>query len=110
MTLTSMEDPRSFRFTRKQRAILEAIHRGSPDGGFIDLDELLEMLPYETTKPALLCSLRVLKGRHLVEQKPYEVRRGKRRSIYALRPVAYPLVTPVEFPEGVLAEELAKSR
>jgi len=71
-------------FTRKQVVILETIMRGSGDGDFIDLDQMLEKLPYETSKQSLQFSLRFLIQRGLVEKKPYEIRRGRRRAIFDL--------------------------
>ncbi len=72
------------RLTRKQVAILDVIMRGAEDGGLIDMDTLLEKLPYETTKDSMQFSIRYLIRRGLVEKRPRELRRGRRRITYAL--------------------------
>tara|TARA_R110000851_G_scaffold59347_11_gene137435 strand:- start:22569 stop:22886 length:318 start_codon:yes stop_codon:yes gene_type:complete len=74
----------SGRFTAKQVDILESILKGSDDGGFVDTDELMEMLSYNVSKGSLQFSIRFLVKRGLVEKKPREIRRGRRRAVYAL--------------------------
>lgn len=76
------------RFTRKQVEILETIRKGAPDGDFLDMDMLLEMLPYETTKQSMQFSIRALIRRGLIEKKGTELRRGRNRIVYSVTPKA----------------------
>lgn len=74
--------------TLKQVNILETIMKGDGSGGFIDLDQLLERISYETTKQSMQFSIRALIRRGLVEKKPRELRRGRKRVVYSLTPQA----------------------
>lgn len=74
--------------TRKQINILETIMKGAENGDFIDMDQLLEKVSYETSKQSMQCSIRVLERRGLVERKPLELRRGRMRAVFALTPQA----------------------
>jgi hypothetical protein len=70
--------------TSKQMTIMELVLRGNgttPDGAFIpiDLDQLLERLPYETTKQSMQFSIRALINREMLERGPRENRRGRSR-------------------------------
>lgn len=76
------------RFTAKQVDVLENILKGDGSGGFIDTDQLLERLSYETTKKSLQFSIRFLVNRGLVEKKGREIRRGRLRAVYTLTPDA----------------------
>ncbi len=69
--------------TTKQTKILDTIIRGNPDGSWLDMDQTLAALPYETTKPAFQFSVRALVDRGLIEKKPVEFRRGQNRVVYA---------------------------
>ena len=75
--------------TGKQRQILDAIIMGNPDGTWLDLDQLLEVLPYKPTKQALQFSLRFLENRSLLVKKDLEFRRGQMRRIIAPTSDAY---------------------
>lgn len=77
------------RLTRKQFLILDCVKRGTSDGDFIDMDQLLDVLPYETSKQSMQFSIRALIGRGLVEKKETELRRGRRRVIYSLSRTGY---------------------
>jgi hypothetical protein len=46
--------------TDKQKDILRTIYLGHDRGHLLDLDELLEVLPYKTTKQSMQFSLRAL--------------------------------------------------
>jgi hypothetical protein len=69
--------------TSKQRQILDVIIKGNPDGTWVDLNELLERLPYETTKDSLQFSIRALQTKGLLEKKDMEMRRGQPRRVLA---------------------------
>lgn len=78
----------SGRFTLKQIDVLETIMKGDDDGGFIDMDQLLDRVSYETTKPSMQFTIRALVARGLVEKKPRQIRRGRLRAIFCLTPQA----------------------
>ncbi len=46
--------------TDKQKDIIKTINLGHERGHLLDLDELLEVLPYRTTKQSMQFSLRAL--------------------------------------------------
>lgn len=71
-------------FTKKQINILSVISKGNPNGTFVDLDQLLSAIDYETTKQSMQFSIRTLVNRGLIEKKPTESRRGRKRVTYAL--------------------------
>lgn len=78
--------------TRKQRQIMEPILKGNvnPDGitvEWLDMDQLLERIPYETSKQSLQFSIRFLIKKGFVEKGETEVRRGRKRRI--LKPTNY---------------------
>jgi hypothetical protein len=78
--------------TSRQMIIMELVLRGNgkdPDGRFIpiDLDQLLERLPYETTKQSMQFSVRALIGRGMLEKGARQNRRG--RSRVTLCPTAF---------------------
>jgi hypothetical protein len=50
----------------KQYVIMQVIVKGNPDGSFCDLDQIMERLPYETTKPSFAFSIRCLANKGLV--------------------------------------------
>lgn len=75
------------RFTKKQLAILGLIRAGNDDGTLIDLDQIIERVPYTTTKESMQFSIRALVTRGLVEKRPQELRRGYPRRVYSLTPI-----------------------
>jgi len=77
------------RMSSKQYQILDVLIRGNPDGSWIDIDQLLERLPYETTKPSIQHSIRILMRKGLMERKNIERRRGSDRRLLAPTMKAY---------------------
>jgi DNA-binding PadR family transcriptional regulator len=69
--------------TTKQRELLRVIGAGNADGTPTDLDEILERVRYETTKPSLQFSIRALVGHALIEKRGVEKRRGRQRQVIA---------------------------
>ncbi|EIP1841375.1 hypothetical protein LR934_004766, partial [Salmonella enterica] len=53
--------------TDKQKDIIKTINLGHERGHLLDLDELLEVLPYKTTKQSMQFSIRALVKKGLVE-------------------------------------------
>lgn len=78
--------------SKKQIATLRVLVKGNPDGTFCDLDEVLERLPYKTTKQSFQFSIRALEKRGLIEKKPVETRRGQARRILAATIAGYSAV------------------
>ncbi|HBK9583080.1 TPA: hypothetical protein LOH02_001107 [Escherichia coli] len=54
--------------TDKQKDIIKTLHLGYERGHLLDLDELLEVLPYKTTKQSIQFSIRALIKKGLVEK------------------------------------------
>ncbi|HDN1440622.1 TPA: hypothetical protein P1E99_005160, partial [Escherichia coli] len=54
--------------TNKQKDIIKTLNLGYERGHLLDLDELLEVLPYKTTKQSIQFSIRALIKRGLVEK------------------------------------------
>lgn len=75
--------------SKKQRQILDVLIRGNPDGSWVDLDQLLERLPYKTTKPSIQYSIRILIRKGMLERKSIELRRGHYRRLLAPTMKAY---------------------
>ena len=69
--------------TTKQRSLMEVIVAGNDDGTNVDIDQILERLPYETTKESLQFSLRALVNKGCIQKMPTETRRGRARVVYA---------------------------
>lgn len=82
------------KLTTKQRQILDVLIQGNPDGTFVDLDQLLERLPYATTKPSIQHSIRILMKKGLMERKPTEYRRESYRRVLAPTMLAYSILRP----------------
>ncbi|MGA6514859.1 hypothetical protein ACPEF8_15985, partial [Klebsiella sp. K796] len=54
--------------TSKQKDVIKTLNLGYERGHLLDLDELLEILPYRTTKQSIQFSLRALIKKGLVEK------------------------------------------
>ncbi|EEY5722542.1 hypothetical protein FZN30_00915 [Escherichia coli] len=54
--------------TDKQKDIIKTLNLGYQRGHLLDLDELLEVLPYKTTKQSIQFSIRALIKKGLVEK------------------------------------------
>lgn len=73
--------------TQKQREILNIVIEGNTTHihgryGDVDIDEILERVPYSTTKQSLQFSLRSLISKSLVEKADLLCRRGRARRTY----------------------------
>lgn len=74
--------------TRKQFAILNIIVEGNPDsaddiGKKVDLDEILERIPYETSKAAIQFSIRSMIENGFIIKDGTENRRGRSRVLFS---------------------------
>ncbi|HBM2881092.1 TPA: hypothetical protein LVL09_004914 [Klebsiella oxytoca] len=54
--------------TSKQKDIIKTVNLGYERGHLLDLDELLEILPYRTSKQSMQFSLRALIKKGLIEK------------------------------------------
>lgn len=79
----------AYALTSKQRHIMLTLQRGSEDGDWMDLDELLVSLPYRTTKQSLQFSIRALIERGMVEKKGLAKRRGRQRRLLGPSALGY---------------------
>jgi hypothetical protein len=70
--------------TTKQHQILALIAGKNPDGSLLDLDQLLDRLPYETTKQSIHFSIRALVNRKMIKKAGQEKRRDRRRGLLDL--------------------------
>lgn len=71
------------KLTKKQKNIMDVVIAGNTDGSNVDLDQILERLPYETTKASLQFSLRALILQGLLKKEDPEKRRDRRRAVIA---------------------------
>lgn len=80
--------PRRTTLSTKQIQILVEVQKGSVndlgEAAPIDLDQLLERLPYKTTKESMQFSIRALIRRGMLEKAGNESRRGRSRVLYRL--------------------------
>lgn len=77
------------RVTKKQIALITVIGATNDDGGFPDIDQILEKLPYVTTKQSLQFSLRALIKNGFAEKRGLELRRGQSRVVLSLTKEGY---------------------
>ena len=69
--------------SRKQVEILHAVMKGKENGDFADNNSIRENVSYEVTRLAMLCSLKFLIRRGLVERHT-EIRDNRRRACFKL--------------------------
>ncbi len=70
--------------TSKQIDLLTTIGRRNPDGGALDLDQLIERLPYKPSKQSVQFSIRALIAHGLIQKDTPEKRRGRTRTLISL--------------------------
>ena len=63
--------------------------KGNEDGTFVDLDEVLDRVPYETTKQSIQFSIRALVKKELIEKQEREKRRGRSRVVLGPTELGY---------------------
>lgn len=68
--------------TDKQMMIMNAVMECNPDGSKLDLDQLIEKVPYNVTKEAIQFSIRYLIKKGLMIKLGREKRRGRSRIVY----------------------------
>ena len=77
------------KFTSKQGEIMVTILKGNPDGTALDIDQLLEALPYRTSKQSLQFSLRALIKHGMITKGEPECRRSRNRVVIASTGLGY---------------------
>lgn len=89
-----------YRLTKKQMNVLEKIVVGPGGGELIDVDQLLDLIDYETTRPSIRFTLKGLLTRKMIVKKGKELRRERMRMVYA------PTMLGVNTLGGVIVEGL----
>lgn len=97
--------------TTKQIELLSTIGRRNPDGSALDLDQLIERLPYHPSKQSVQFSIRALIARGLIQKDAPEKRRSRTRTLISLTEtgqmmVGKPRMSIVESPPDDLLLEL----
>lgn len=80
--------------TTKQIELMIVISRGNGVGLPCDLDEIIERVRYETTKPSMQFSIRALIKRRLIIKRGIEDRRGRHRIVIEATVLGHSMVTP----------------
>jgi DNA-binding MarR family transcriptional regulator len=70
--------------TTKQIDFLNTVGRRNPDGGALDLDQLIERLMHKPSKQSVQFSIRALIAHGLIQKDAPEKRRGRTRTIISL--------------------------
>jgi DNA-binding MarR family transcriptional regulator len=99
--------------TLKQIELLNTIGRRNPDGGAIDLDQLIERLSYKPSKQSIQFSIRALIAHGLIQKDAPEKRRGRTRTLISLTTqgeimVGKPKLSLVETIPDDLLDELSE--
>ena len=83
------------RTTKKQRELMRIVMKGDVDENgaienWCDVAQIKERLSYSVSREAILCSLKILEGKQLLESKSRaKLRDGKSRTIYIPTNLAY---------------------
>ena len=98
--------------TSKQIDLLLTIGKRNPDGGALDLDQLIERLPYKPSKQSVQFSIRALIAHGLIQKDAPEKRRGRTRTLISLTEtgqmmIGKPKTSIVESAPDELLEELS---
>lgn len=75
-----------YRLSKKQTQIMQTLCAGNTDDSgaiisWLDMDQLLERLPYRTTKASMSFSIRYLIGKEMLVKGRRELRRTKVRNV-----------------------------
>jgi RIO-like serine/threonine protein kinase len=79
-------------FTPRQYEMMEFIRKGTPDGEFVDIDQLMEAFGIRT-KQAMQSALKKLIKDGVIEKGETVPRRNAFRRLYKLRPLGYLYLT-----------------
>lgn len=99
--------------TRKQAALMKVIMAGNIDAkgnriSWCDYKQILDRLPYKTSRDSLMCSIRILDQQGWISRAGKELRNG--RAMQTVQPTAAALrilaPEPARAPKAVVYEEL----
>lgn len=87
--------------TRKQAALMKIIMSGNIDvhGNWVcwcDYQQILDRLPYKTSRESLMCSIRILDNLGWIERDGKEIRDGRARQTVAPTAVAIRILKPAK--------------
>jgi hypothetical protein len=97
--------------TSKQRKLMTVVMKGNIDvkGDWIswcDYQQILDRLPYETSRESLMCSIRILRNQGWIERGGKELRIGRVRQTITPTPLAGRILNPVKPSSVVTYEEV----
>lgn len=75
--------------TYRMIMILEVILKRNTDGSLVDLDQVIERVDYEVTKPAIQFTLRRMCEHGVIEKHGTDTRRGKKRVCFKATPLGH---------------------
>jgi len=93
------------KLSQKQLHLLMAVGAGNPDGSLLDMDQLLEVLAYRTTKQSIQFSIRALIAKGLMEKRGRVCRRGRVRVTFGLTGEGRMYVTPAGAPPSKVEDD-----
>lgn len=87
--------------TRKQSALMKVIMKGNINvkGDWIswcDYQQILDRLPYKTSRESLMCSVRILRNQGWIERDGKETRDGRARQTIAPTAMAKRILDPAK--------------
>ncbi|GAL22960.1 hypothetical protein JCM19235_1261 [Vibrio maritimus] len=72
--------------------ILEVVLKRNTDGSLVDLDEIIERVDYEVTKPAIQFTIRRMIEHGVIEKAGRDSRRGRARTTFRVTELGYEVV------------------
>ena len=91
--------------TQKQIELLRVIGTRNEDGSAVDLDQILELLSYQTTKQSLQFSIRALIAHDLIQKDAPEKRRGRTRTVISLTEAGKAMNGDAKKPQAFISDE-----
>jgi hypothetical protein len=82
------------KMTPKQTAIMQTLIRRNPDGTLLDVMQLIDLVAPNTTRGAMLCSLRHLAAHGLVREDKLVTRRKRSLRTYSATTAGYAIFRP----------------
>lgn len=85
--------------TRKQSALMKVIMAGNIDAkgnriSWCDYTQILDRLPYTTTRESLMCSIRILREQNWIKAAGKEIRDGRAKQTIEPTAVALRILAP----------------
>lgn len=99
--------------TRKQAALMKVVMTGNIDAkgawvSWCDYQQILDRLPYKTSRESLMCSIRILVNQGWIEREGKEIRDGRARQTVAPTAVAKRILNPASKPAPVTYREVVE--